>query len=444
MRESAQAAHSTVPRRNEQRPQPGSVGDLQSTPNVMLVGLPTILASGTISLTATVYAMMLVAVASLWMKRSSTSWFDIGLPCLLLPIASLSIVLRPNYPNTAIHVVLFILACVVIGRVVYLSASTSDALISLIDGIGVFLATSLLLWLAGFGGPHDRTSGLDNSLTGGERIVFPLSNSLAATPAMAAVYVAAVIPILLSYRQYRNIRLVGVICAIAIFVLTDSRISLIGALLASAAVLLIPRIFRGAAPWISGALLLIPFIYGVIQSGLGRIVSAASTYSPWLARLGEDAYTLNRRDYIWSQSLAFYWERVGWISQTVGHGSYGQTESGASSYYSANLTGLGRDDRLLTPHNSLLQILFDGGWVTLGAIGATIVLMAVTLSRRNSPVDLSALAMLVTLLIVGSTEVALSPGHAQPTWWILVALGFIVFARKRTQSAPVCAATPRS
>ncbi|MGE2689159.1 O-antigen ligase family protein [Mycolicibacterium pulveris] len=400
------------------------------TPNLMLIALPTILAGSLISLYAGIYAITLVAIVSLCTRKARNDRLKLAWPCAILPVAALVIVLRPNGPSSALNVLFFAMASIAIARAVYLSTSKSSALVSLVDGTGVLLVASVILWSAGFDGPRDRTAGLENSLTGGERVVFPLSNSLAATPAIAAVYIAAVIPTLIAYRRYRVFRLFAAACGVAIFILSDSRVSLASALVLSACVLLAPRFFRGSAPWLIGATLFVPFIYGYIQDTVGRIMVAVSSYVPWVIRPGEEVSTLNSRDYIWSQSVTFYAERLDWVDRMFGFGSYGHVDSGASAYYYHNFSGLGRDDRLMTPHSSILQILFDGGWLVACILAVTIVYMAWVLSRRSSYIGLVGLAMLGALSIVGITEVALSPGHAQPTWWVLVALSMIVFSQE--------------
>ncbi len=402
---------------------------LNQKPNLVLTTLPTILAGSAISLNAATYVAALLTILVLWIRPSPTERIRLNWTCAILPALALAIFLRPNYPSTAINVIFFILGCILVVRAVQLSSSIENAVVSLIDGIGLFLVTSVALWLAGFRGPQERSVGLENSLTGGERVIFPLSNSLAATPAVAAVFTAAIVPVLITYRKYRAPRLLATLCAIGIFALSDSRISLVAALIVSASALLIPRLFRTAAPWLIGGLLLVPFLYTYIQNLVGRLVSAVGIYAPWFVRSGENASTLNGRDYIWAQSLDFYRTRIDWVHQMFGFGSFGHAESGASATYNANFGGFGRDDRLLTPHNSMLQLLLDGGWIVAAVAAITLIYMAWLLSRRNSPAMLSGLAMLVTLSIVGVTEVALSPGHAQPTWWVLLTLSTIALSQ---------------
>jgi O-Antigen ligase len=400
------------------------------TPNLMLIALPTILATSAISFAASVYATAILALGVFWMRRSPNNRIEPVWPCAILPAIGLAIVLRPNYPSTSRGVLAFTLGCIVIAGAVYLSTSRSSALTSLIDGIGLFLIASVALRFIGLGDTQPvGADELTNSLTGGDRVSFPLSISQALTPHMAAVYLAALTPILVVSRRYRVPRLVAVAAAVDVLVLADRRTALIGALFLALCVLLVPRLFRLAAPWLAVASMIIPFSYRFIQGAVEQVVSAADSQAPWLLRPGEDPATLNGRDYIWSRSLDFFGNRVDWVHQMFGFGSYGHTASGVSANYGNMFGGSYGDRRLLTPHNSVLQLLFDGGWVIGIIFAATIGYMAWVLSRRSSPTDLAGLAMLTALSIVGITEVTLSPGYAQPTWWVLMALGMIVFSR---------------
>ena len=401
----------------------------ETTPNWVLVLLPTALSGASVSVAIGAAAAVVAAVATIWLRPQVTR-VELTWACAILPAVAMFIALRPNYPATVFHLIFVALVCIVVALAVPLSKSKTDALVSLVDGVGLFLVASLALWLVGFSGEADRTVGLDNTLTGGQRAIFPLSTSLAATPGMAAVYIATVIPILIIFPKRRILRLLVVACAVAIMILSDSRVSLLGAVLLSACVLVMPRLFRTVAPWLIGFLWIVPLIYPVIQSG----VATVSSMAPWLTRADEQAGTLARRDFIWSQSREFYSTRIDWFHQAFGYGSFGHLKSGASAFYYGHFGGLGTEVRLLTPHSTTLQILFDGGWLTACVLGGTIIYLAVTLARRSSATDLAGLSMLVALVIVSITEVALSPSHAhtQPTWWVLVVLGTIVFSRDKT------------
>ncbi|MCV7136620.1 O-antigen ligase family protein [Mycobacterium hodleri] len=410
------------------------------TPNVALIALPTALSAiaaiTPVSLSFSAFLLILTAGIAFAMRRPSTGSFrmDLTWSCAALPVLALAIVLRPNFPTDTFDLLYFVVGCLITTRAVCLSESKSSAVISLIDGVGLFVVVSIGLWLVGVTGTADRTEGLGNSLTGGMRAIFPLSVSLAATPAMASVYITAVVPVIMYSGRYRFFRLVAAVCAVSVIILSDSRVSLLGSAFVCACVLLLPRMFRRVAPWLVGVAMIVPFIYEYVKVVFGQVMTAASSYAPWIIRPDEEASTLAGRDQIWSRSIDFYEQRVDWLHQMIGHGTYGQSTSGASSYYSEGFEGFANDLQLVTPHSSTLQILFDGGWLVGVAVLVTMVRIAWVLARGRASADLAGLSMLVALSIVGVSEVALSPSNSrqQPTWWVLVALSIIVFIRQRS------------
>lgn len=411
---------------------PTSIVDTQS--NLLLIALPTVLGTFVVNVNIAIYAVAVLAVAGLWMRQNADAGIQLFWGSAALPVVGILIAVRVNYPATTRSAIFFTLACIALCRAVYLSSSRRSALSSLVDGIGVFLVASVVLQLAGVRA-GDTTVDMGNSITGGERVMFPLANGLAATPAMAAVYLAAVTPILLATPRHRILRLFGIPAAVYVLVYGDRRAALIGAVLIGSAILFVPKAFRRIAPWLIPVPMVLPFVYSYVQGAVGGAMSAISTVAPWFRRAGEDTGTLNGRDYVWSQSLDFYQHHVSWLHQAFGYGSYGQAASGVSATYSNMFGDLYRDHTQLTPHSSTLQILFDGGWTLVAVFAATIVSMSWMLTRGPSSIALPGLAMLATLSFVGATEVALSPSHAQPTWWVLVALGAITFSKDRIHPA---------
>ena len=403
---------------------------LKVSRNWALIAMPTLLASGAVSLSVGIVVMSCLVMASFSASISNQSTLLLRWPALILPAAGALIVTRMNYPTTALNAIFFIVSCVALIRVVTLSKSRTSAAVSLIDGVGVYVIISVVLWVIGLRGSSERTSGLENALTGGERVEFPLANSLAATPNMAAIYCVAIVPVLVLTRQYLLFRMSVLAACIVVFALGDARVSLLGAIALAGLVFLFPRLFRLFAPALVALSVVVPFIYASVQLVVGRLVSAASTQLPWLIRPGEEASTLNQRDYIWTRSIDYYRDDIEWIRQAIGFGAYGHAESGASGVYASRFGGLARDDRLMTPHNSTLQLLFDGGWVVALVVGVTVLVMAVLLSKRarKAPHSMIALSALVVVAVVSATEVAISPSHAQPAWWVLLALSVICFS----------------
>jgi hypothetical protein len=403
-------------------------------PNMLLMALPTGLSVSAIGMFVGIPVAALAAASGFLIRPHQGGRLQLPIASFALLGAALVVVLRPNYPGTVLNVAFFSLGAVALMRAVYLSTSKSDAVTAFLDGVGIYLIASVVLWAAGLSNVGDRTAGLENSITHGQRVIFPLSTSLAATPAVAAGFVVAIIPVLIVSRRLRVLRFASLAAAVVVFVLSDTRASLLGAVILCGLILVWPAFFRVIAPWVIAAALLTPFVYGLIQDALARGVIRAASYVPWLIRPDEQVGTLNQRDYIWSQARWFFVDRVDLTHQVFGYGSFGHAESGASAYYYGRLGGLTGDDRLLTPHNSMLQLLFDGGWVVAAAFALIILYMALKLARRRSPFALASLAMLTALVIGSITEVTLSPGHAhaQPTWWMLLFLGIVTFAREET------------
>jgi O-antigen ligase len=396
------------------------------TANWVLMLAPTALASYSLSRAvgaAAILALTFVAFTTAPSNRLNLTW-----PCAILPAISLPIVLRWYDSATMVKAGFFILACAVIARAVSTSASKRSAVISLIDGAGLFGVASVALWLAGFTSNSTRTGGLWNTMTGGARVIFPLSNSWAVTPNVAAVYLAAVVPLIIADRRHRLPRLIAFVCGLAVLVLSDSRTGLVAAFSVIAMVVLIPRFFRRVTPPMVFVCLLMPFIYGAIQSIVNWALMSFSTAVPWLVRP-----TLNGRDYVWLSAINHYRDRVDYVHQMFGYGIGGQAKSGAVEYYwSRDYANIASAD-LASPHNSMLQLLFDGGWLAVAIFVVTVVCCAWALSRSASTVE--GTSALLALVVTGITGTALSPSHMEPTWWLLLALVMIAFAREEPGQA---------
>ena len=427
--------HTSWRRIRRQRHASGPANLPTLTTNWVLVALPTVLASAVANRMVGLLLTAVVAFVAFW-KQSDTS-LTLTWPCAILPAVGCVTALRPNPPATVLTAVLFVLGCILVVQAIHLSASKASAVASLVDGVGLFLVASVVLWLLGVRASTGRTAGLENSLTGDYRVIFPLSNSLFLTSAMAAVYLASAIPLILLYRKFRLARLAAVLCAFGVLILTDTRAALVIGLFLSTCALLAPRLLQRGAPILVGGSLVLPFIYGHLRGAVGAAANSASSFLPGFnLRAGEDPSTLNSRSFIWERSLYFYTNHLDWFHQAFGHGTFGHAASDASSSYATSrLTGLASDSKLITPHNSMLQLLLDGGWVAAGLLAVTMVLMAIALRKGGPLASLSGLAMLVALSLVGVSEVALSPSHAQLTWWVLLALGVIAFAHDPPPSA---------
>lgn len=398
---------------------------LSLVPNWPLVALPTAFSLSNISsLSAALIAVCLVAAASVLAGHSANGRLSLTVGSLVLALGGLAVALRPNPPQTMGTAIFYGVVCATTALVVRRSHSRSSAAVSLVDGVGVLLAVAVLLRLAGVDGAGNAPVVMDNFLTGGERVVFPLLGALTSGPVLAAGYLVASSPIMRRTSQYRAYRLIAAAAALYVLVQGDRRSALFSVVVLVAMVTLTPRLLQKVAPWIIAFCLAAPFVLS-LTGGLTRQVNLSQ-----FQRTGEqNSEALNDRLQIWSRSIEFYQDRIDWFHQAFGFGSSGHAVSGASLTYRSFFAGTA-DSAARSPHNSVLQALFDGGWILASGLVITIFCLALVMSRRNSTFDLATLAMLTLLSIVGSTETLLTPGYAQPVWFTLVALGMIGFAQE--------------
>lgn len=402
-------------------------------PNWLLIALPTIFGLGTVLPSRlTLWLLIGIGVVGFWWRRPAEvgginriafTWGS-----AVLPVLSLAVILRPNGTATVSDVARLVIGLIVFLHILQLSGSRSSAVVSLIDGVGVFLIASVVLTFIGVEGGSDRTAGLENSLTGGQRIIFALSSNLAATPGAAGVFVAAVIPILIAYRQFRFWRLTALAFACYILIASQVRMAILVAVVVSFFVFVFPRATSAISAWLIAFLLLLPFFFRSSQSEfLGRLGGVVSASVPGMSDRGD---VVGARQDIWEKALAYQSAWADWAHQVFGYGLSGHTESGAAIAYTTaeNFAGFaGRD--LITPHNSTLMLLFEAGWLGVAVFTASLVFAARLFARSHSPSDRAALSALIGLALVGSTESGLSAGVNQTIWWLLLGLVNAAFSR---------------
>lgn len=399
-------------------------------PNSLLIALPTVIALGNIHFSAAAGAIVLIGMVSLVTAHQTTDRIQLTVASLILPVAGLTVALRP-YQASTVSAIYYLVVGISLALVVGISRSRRSATISLIDGVGVLLIAAIVLRFAGIGTAGRGPAVMGNLLTGGERVLFPLAGGLAGAPALAAAYLVATVLIIRRIPNHRAYRICGALAASYVLVAGDRRSALFAVIVLVLVIAWTPKRFRQVAPWAIGALLALPLwlhLTGLLTVRFG------TTSVPLLRRTGERGMqALNDRLEIWSRALEFYQNRVDWFHQAFGFGTSGQMVSGASMTYRNLFTGIG-DRNSKSTHNSVVQAMFDGGWITATGLLVSVVCLALVLSRSNSTGDLVALAMLTTVTIVGSTESLLSPGSLQPTWWLLVALGMIGFSKDETSA----------
>ncbi|MEZ0359018.1 O-antigen ligase family protein [Mycobacterium sp. SA01] len=394
-----------------------------AVPNWLLIALPTAAALSNIQLRIALLAVVVIGAAAIVIAYRAADRVRLTLASLILPVGGLAIALRPNLPETQTAAFYYALVCGVMALVVSQSHSRTSAVVSLVDGLGLLLVTAVALRSAGIGGTANAPVVMDNFLTGGERVFFPLAGALTSGPTLAAAYLVAAVLIIRRTDKFRMYRVVAAVAAIYVLVQGDRRSALFTAILLLVLATFAPRILRRLAPWAIGILLTSPFIL----TFTGDVTQQLNLWQR-LQRVGEqNSQALNIRLQVWSRSIDFYQYGVDWFHKTFGFGTSGQYVSGASTTYRRFFSGL-PGSASKSPHNSVLQALFDGGWIAALAFLMTVAWLAVVIARRNSEVDVASLSMLTLLASVGSTEALLAPGYVQPVWFTLVALGMIGFA----------------
>lgn len=405
---------------------PEKFDDIQ--PNWALVALPTAISVFTFHYGAALVIVLITLGGFITDKhdnrRLSPTW-----RCAVLPAGALLIILRPNYPTAEIDVVFFLLVLIAISNAIYRSNSRAAAIISLHDGVGVLLIVSVALWFMGFNTGVAYNFG-KNVITGGDRILFPITSTLAMAPTMAAAYIVALPMIMITTRRYQVFRVTALLAAACILVESDRRSALFAVVFVVVLMIPAPWIFRRIAPWIIGIALTSPILIAAFPalSALSGVLSGLVT--PF-QRTREDISTLNGRSGIWTKSLEFYQDRFDFLHQMFGYGTWGQVKSGASSAYTGIFAGLYRDRALKSPHSTLLQVLFDGGWIT--AISFTMVLYGAArmLATDSSRIDLAGLSMLTAMSFVGATENTLGPHLTAVPFWITAVIVTVAFSRER-------------
>lgn len=378
------------------------------------------------------YALLALAalcgIAFLRPTRSSPVSHGFALFVLLA-----AIVLVLSRPVSLSQLLIAVLALLILLRT-RLTCEPKVGITSLIDGIGLYAIGNVVMhYLIGLTSSSAilRTGGLESS-AGGDRIFFPLTTSLALAPIMAAAYIAAAVT-LRERGQVTVFRLVALGCSFVILVGANSRVALVVAALIGIVTFISPRSLRFLSVPIAVFAAAFAFVFLTIQPIVGVAVRSVLSVAPGLSRNGglvQDV-TLNNRDLIWAQSLHFWQSNVDVFRQWFGYGAGGQEVSGASSTY-ANVFGTSLANRAGTSsHNSTLQQLFDGGIVGAALLAAATILLMIRLRRlalTESTYVHAALGVSIAFVLQGITEVTLSPGWSQESFWIFAGLYFFAFA----------------
>ena len=366
--------------------------------------------------------ILLVGLLILALLQRTRGQGSLRHPLLLLTLLTAAAIpaTRPGFTvTTEINHVLVLLVLVVCATRVPLQGMV----FSLVDGIGLYLIANVLAHVAGIQSSvsADRTYGLQSS-TGGLRVFFPLATSLAVPPLMAAVFVAAGMICFQGRGLVRVFRAVAFFAAVYVMIAANTRSAVIVSALVLAASVFLPRFFARVAVPVAAVPLALSFVYGLAIVAVQPVVSYLASVLPFLSRgdVSSDVALAGRNE-IWSSSLTFWESVVGSRDRLLGFGELGRQSSGAAAAYAQG------DPTVLSfsSHNSLLQQLFDGGLVGVAALAAAALAGVAVMASgglRSSRGHAIGLSALVACLLGGGTEVTISPGYGQVTFWVFAAL----------------------
>lgn len=411
--------------RARDRTGPAEYGEIK--PNFALVALPTAISIFTYHYVAAIVIVSIVLASFISDKNRIASLKPTWL-CAILPAGALLIILRPNYPTPEIDVFFFLAVLAAIAQAIYRSDSRAGAILSLHDGVGLFLIVSVALWLVGFHTGVAYHFG-KNIITGGDRILFPITSTLAMAPTMAAAYMVALPIIMIATRNCRIFRTVAFLSAMVVLIQSDRRSALFAVVFITAIAIAAPLMFRRLAPWIIGVALASPILIVAFPAASGLTSFLAGLMTPF-QRTHEDITTLNSRSGIWTKSLEYYQVHIDFVHQMLGYGTYGQVTSGASSAYGSVFASLRSTWGLKSPHSTVLQLLFDGGWITAISFTSTLFCAAWVLARGVSPINLAGLAMLTAMSFVGATENILGPHLTAIPFWMAAVIVTVALSRE--------------
>lgn len=390
----------------------------------ILVVLPTVLSvrqSNTVTIAVLAALALFVLIRQVGAKPQKVSY----LPAILL-LVCVGVTFRSDAYGIAL---LFVLA----GFILFVAANSIPrevAYNSLLAGLTLYLVANVVGWQAGLQSPAAaiRIGGYntEGGLFGDTRVFFPFTRAINEGSYVAATLIVAVVAMIKLRQKPRWYHLLGVIAGLVVLLAANSRTPMLVLVLVAGAILLIPRIARGAAPYVISGALTIPFVLGYLQP-VFRSLATLAVEIPYLAR-GQNidqVAGLGTRGTIWARSLSFWNNHVGSISdQWIGFGYNGHAKSGASAYYASGIGDFLTTRTALTMHNSVLQLLFDAG--IIGAVILLVITVFAVYRYGRNPELLPMFAVVVMVALSGVSEVSLAPGLSQtPAFLLLYLLVFI-------------------
>lgn len=394
--------------------------------NVAVVLLPTLISLQTISGLLSIFSLGLLAAmlfAAKPKRKYSIQWG----PLTLFVAAAVMVMIRPE---PTITLVFFGIVAVILCRIV-VTVKAKSVIGSLIDGAGLYLLVNVVAYTAGLRSAGSSVRILSSiEYRGFVRTIFPLSWGLDAVPTVASVYLAAIAFVILQTGTSRRLfRLACVASAIVVLILGASRAAIVPAFLLPAAILLFPAALRWIAQVSTLTASIFPLVFPVASQFIASVLQPLIELVPGRDSSYQATLSFSSRDYIWSRSLAYWWDYVTDFSDRVfGFGQGGQLHSGAWTAYGKVISVVTRDPQNASMHNAFLQQLFDGGLLGWLLLTASIFWASVRLSRRRSVLGVegkSAIAAISALMLSAISSVSVSPGasHQVAFWLLLILVG---------------------
>lgn len=399
-------------------------------------------------------SLVLLVIAAIWSHimtrqrrmRPATFIPSRSLPALLMGLVILAAWMRGPLDATAVFTAGSVALITWIVAMSSHRLSPNGLLLQLSEGLGVYLVISVALYLVGLRAPTEglRLAGLSNS-TGlvGERLLFPLATEHTIPASVAAGFLAAV-PALSLVPGSLGRRFPWIAGGAAAYVLMAAgyRGPLAFGVLAGTLSFVRPAFFARVFPLFAVVLLLMPVWYETMAAPVSATIRTIRSTVPGLDRMESDGSELSNREEVWARSIDAFWKEPT-SAQLMGYGSDGQVDSGASKSYGPLFNGFLQGDatRLISPHNSALQVLFDVGLLGLVVFVAAMFMILRRLKaafRRGSPQSLAALAALTAFAVVGATSVVMAPTTfvTEPMYFMLACAVAVCFGAPREYSDP--------
>lgn len=378
----------------------------------------------------------LIMVSALFKARSAESANRVD----YLPASLLLACVVLTYWQGPIRKAVPILIAIVILASLARSVSRQVAYSSLLAGMPLFLVANIAGWIAGIRAPGAgvRIGGeYTSSSLFSERVLFPFGTSINAPSYVAAAVIVALIATL-RIRQWPHwYQWVGAAAGLFVIVGSNSRTALIVAAAVAILLVITPKALQMVAPYAVGVGLLFPFLLAPMRPVIEWMAGGVSN-SSYLSRGGStnDILDFEGRQEIWSGAIRFLSGHVhDTFHRLFGYGLNGHMPSGAYLFFPKRISAFLSDRSALTAHNSILQMLLDGGIVGAGCLLAVVILTVYRYGRTVELLPIFAVALIIGWS--GFTEASLTPGIEHVPIYLLLYLAFFIPLRRRPGSTDV-------